>query len=78
MIGFCDWLEKSYGRNWCVAARLTDNLRRRGYEIAFSQKRFAQLEAEYEKMSRCEAMRIAADYQRRYGVSLLCALQASA
>lgn len=46
---FVDWLDGQIGtRNWFVGPRLTDGHRRRGYDMAISQKRFAEFEELYE------------------------------
>ncbi|MDR6954145.1 hypothetical protein J2X65_003513 [Ancylobacter sp. 3268] len=68
--GFCTWLAARHGTRWCVAQRLTDRLRRQGYDLALSPKKYAALEAEYERLTGEQARQIAADYERRYGAPL--------
>lgn len=46
--GFLDWLADKLGtRNWCVAQRYSDSLRRRGYTVAVSSARYARLKEQY-------------------------------
>ena len=45
---FGDFLAARYGRQWVVAARLTERLRARGYTVALSPKRYAALQREWE------------------------------
>lgn len=44
---FSDWLTERYGR-WCVASRLTQRLRDKGYDKALSQARFTALRQEFD------------------------------
>ena len=49
---FCEFLEwRLDTKKWCVKQRLTDKLRRRGYEIAVSQEKFTELKNEYEALT---------------------------
>jgi hypothetical protein len=45
--GFSEWLELRFGRHWCISVRLTPNLRAKGYTIAFSPKRYAELQQRF-------------------------------
>lgn len=41
--GFGRWLTNQLGGQWCVANRLTDALRGRGYDVAISQTRYTAM-----------------------------------
>lgn len=38
-----EFVRARHGRNWCVAARMTDRLRAKGYEVVLTPKRYAAL-----------------------------------
>ena len=43
-----DWLAEQVGtRKWVVAGRLTDRLRRKGYEVAIHPKRYSALALQF-------------------------------
>ncbi|WP_375458855.1 hypothetical protein [uncultured Enterovirga sp.] len=66
-----EWIAEALGtRNWVVAPSLTPRLRAKGYEVAISTKRLAEIKADYERATGEEARRIAADYERRFDASL--------
>ena len=47
---FNQYLAATLGtRNWCVASRLTDRMRERGYDLAISQKKFAALRIDFDR-----------------------------
>lgn len=47
---FTDYLAKKLGtRHWVLAQRLTDRLRRKGYELAISARHYDTLEKEFER-----------------------------
>lgn len=48
---FSDWLATRLGtRHWCVAPRLTQRLKDRGYHVAVPQARYTALEDEYDAL----------------------------
>ncbi len=48
---FLDWLAARLGtRQWVVAARLTDRLRAKGYDLALSQKLYTELRNEWAQL----------------------------
>lgn len=54
---FCDWLAAKVGtRKWCVFPRLTDRVKRKGYELAIPQKKFSAYLREYEEESSCSGL----------------------
>ncbi len=52
---FVDWLEDKLGtRKWVVSQRLTPRLRTKGYDLAISNKKMRELEAEFEVVTKSE------------------------
>lgn len=37
---FSDYMRATFGSKWCVAQRLTDRLRGKGYEVALTSKQY--------------------------------------
>ncbi len=44
---FDAWMQERFGSEWVVAGRLTDKLRKQGYEVAIPQKKFKALQDEF-------------------------------
>lgn len=54
-----DWIKmhKTQGAKWVVARRMTDELRRQGYEWAVTQRQYAEWEKEYRAEREAAAIR---------------------
>lgn len=70
-VDFTTFLRERLGtRNWVLAPRLTESLRRRGYTLAITAAQYKALEIEHEALTGTIAKRMIRGYREKYGLDL--------